>query len=203
MSQNPQINAPTENNQPFFNNYPNGLQHVNQLDQPSSNIFHNENTACSHTNNFPVSNKILPVHHATSFAIDGNVDSTLQNYTTISSNDVQYNNTNNGGQAIIQNSPQYFMNISPSEIITYEIPGYSVIYIPKPSPFVTTSSNLNMQQQISDSSNSSSSVNQTQLNQFYGTSSPANAINNTHSNNQFPITDSSLQYQHNFNNFRG
>ena len=49
MSQNPQINTPTKNNQPFFNNgldnHSNGLQQVNQLDQPS-NIFYNENATC-------------------------------------------------------------------------------------------------------------------------------------------------------------
>jgi hypothetical protein len=38
------------------------------------------------------------------------------------------------------------MQTSYSNIIKYEIPGYDVIFIPKPSPFVN-SNNLNMQHQ--------------------------------------------------------
>src|SRR5687767_6843606 len=137
MSQNPQINNPTENNQPPFNNgfdlYSNGLQ-VNQLDQHSSNIFYNEDAACNYANGFPATDKVLPVHHSTSFAIGGHVDS-FQKYTTMSSND-NCNNASNE-QAIIQNSSQPFMNtssriVTSPEIIKYEIPGYDVIFIPKP-----------------------------------------------------------------------
>src|SRR5919206_753589 len=111
-------NTPTENNQPFFNIYSNDLQQINHLDQPS-NIFYNENAACSYTNGFSACNNVLPVNHTT----DGNIYSTLQDYTTMSSNEMQYNASN--GQVVTQNSPQSFMNVSPSpQIITYEIPGY-------------------------------------------------------------------------------
>src|SRR5436305_4076860 len=91
----------------------------------------------------------LPIrffHQCITFSIGGHVYFTLQNYTTMSSN----NNCNNASteQALTQNFPQPFMNIStrtitPPEIITCVIPGYDVIFIPKSSSYVN-SNNLNM-----------------------------------------------------------
>jgi hypothetical protein len=48
--------------------------------------------------------------------------------------------------------------MTPSGIIIFEIPGYDVIYIPKPYPFVSSNANLNMQQPLSSVSESSTNA---------------------------------------------
>jgi hypothetical protein len=74
---------------------------------------------------------------------------TSQRYPTMS-----YGNNASTEQALTQNLPQSAMNISsslppytmtPSGIIIFEIPGYDIIYIPKPYPYINSNTNLNMQ----------------------------------------------------------
>src|SRR5438067_1562890 len=106
MSQNSQINTPTENNQTFYSN---DSQQVIQLNQSSSNILYNDNTTATSGNS-------LPALYGTTLMTY--VDSTSQNYPTMP---YSYN-------VGTQNPPQPAMNISSSlpstpEIIRFEIPG--------------------------------------------------------------------------------
>ena len=134
-----------ENDQPFFNRldfYFNGSQQIIQLDQYSPN----NNATVTSDNSLPV--LYTPM---TSFV---HADLTSQSYPTMSY-EAQYNFNNvSNEQVSIQNLLPYYMT-TPSEIIIREIPGYDVIYIPRPNPFVNSNINSNMQQQDSTFLNSS------------------------------------------------
>src|SRR3989442_12437787 len=121
MSQNSQINIPTEINQHFFNNEV-------DIGQPSSNILYNDITA-TNNNSLLIRYTTTPMTH---------VDLTSRNHDTV---ETQYNNASTE-QVLTQNHPQSFMNIPSSlntlpphidtfnfspEIIIREIPGYDVI----------------------------------------------------------------------------
>jgi hypothetical protein len=127
------------------------------------------------------------------------VDLTSQSYPIMS-----YSNNVSTGQVSTQNFPQTAVNISSSlppymtttsEIIMYEIPGYDVIYIPKPYP--NSNINLNMQQQGVDFLNSSPLEQQSHVSSMGGISVGGNAIN-TYDNQTMIVTDNLPQNQQQF-----